>query len=528
MMIKKILSKLPKKFLAGAAVTVVALVAMGSIGGALLGGDRPVKQYQGPGTPGFDHVTFNSFTNVPNIGDERDFFNGKIAGAPDGFYDPMNGVRGGDEVLMRVYVHNGADPKHNASGKGIARNTKVRVALPTGRDQKQVARAFVSADNAQPQIIEDTLTMNGKYPVELKYVPGSATIKSNFIDQAISDNVVKDGVLIGDNNVNGDMKGCFEYIALVTFKVKVVAPSYSLEKKVSQHGKDSYSKSITAKPGEKVDYVLAFKNVGSTDLKNVVLGDRLPNKVTYEQNSTHWISGHTGNKWVKAESNNITTGGVNIGAYAPNGAAYLRFTAQLPDEDELECGINKLVNKGFAKPEDHGTIEDEADVIIKKECQPDKPVFACDALTASKVGSGNRTYRFNTEYTARNGAEFKRFVYDFGDGSDELVTDQDSVEHTYEPGEYTAQVTVVFDVNGEEKTATGQQCMVNIFVGKKPKDNCPIPGKEHLPKDSPECVEQPVPSELPKTGAGDIAAIFAATTVAGMIAYRLILARRFN
>src|SRR5690606_32819802 len=108
--------------------------------------------------------------------------------------------------------------------------------------------------------------------------------------------------------------------------------------------------------------------------------------------------------------------------------------------------------------------------------------------------------------TAQNGAEFNRFVYDFGDGSEELVTDQDTVEHTYEPGTYTAQVTVVFDIDGDERTATGQQCMVNITVGEKP--------------EKPEQPEQPeAPSELPVTGAGDIVGIFVATTFAGMIAY---------
>ena len=43
-----------------------------------------------------------------------------------------------------------------------------------------------------------------------------------------------------------------------------------------------------------------------------------------------------------------------------------------------------------------------------------------------------------------------------------------------------------------------------------PKENCPIPGKEHLPKDSVDCKEVPVtpetPPELPKTGITDAVA----------------------
>ena len=32
---------------------------------------------------------------------------------------------------------------------------------------------------------------------------------------------------------------------------------------------------------------------------------------------------------------------------------------------------------------------------------------------------------------------------------------------------------------------------------------CDVPGKEHLPKNSDECVEEEVPVELPKTGAAE-------------------------
>src|SRR3989344_3864945 len=112
--------------------TLVAGVILGFAGTAAIaqfGPDRPTKKYV-QGQPGFDHVTFNSFTGVPNIGDERNFLTGKIDGAPDGFYDPMNQVRDGNEILVRVYIHNGADSSLNSDANnkvGIARNTKVRV-----------------------------------------------------------------------------------------------------------------------------------------------------------------------------------------------------------------------------------------------------------------------------------------------------------------------------------------------------------------------------------------------------------------
>lgn len=212
------------------AIVAVALAMTAVVATAGFGPDRPTKVYNGPGTPGFNHVTFNSFTNVPNIGDERNFVTGKIAGADGGFYDPMTKIRGNDELLVRVYVHNGADPSLNANGSGIARNTKVRVQLPAADAlaKNQTAKAFVSADNAQPREIYDTLDMSAEngQAFAVKYIPGSASVTSNTGTQAVSDSIVSTGVNFGDQ------KGCFEYIRLVTFKVKVKAPNYTLAKTV--------------------------------------------------------------------------------------------------------------------------------------------------------------------------------------------------------------------------------------------------------------------------------------------------------
>lgn len=498
---KNIFMRLPLK-LSAAVLFFITLVSVGAISAALLGGDRQVKPYQGPGTPGFDYVTFNSFTGVPNIGDERNFFTGKIAGAPDGFYDPMNGVRNGDELLVRVYVHNNADPKHNADGSGVAKNTKVRVKLPTSLDETQTAHAYISADNANPKIIEDTLKINSENPIQLQYVKGSATVKTNFIDTSVSDAIVGDGVLIGDNNTSGTMRGCFEYVALVTFKVKVTAPNFSLDKKVRMHGTDTFTENVNAKAGDKVDFVLAFKNTGSTNLDNVVLGDKLPEGFTYVPGSTEWNSGHTGSKWVKATSDNITKGGVDVGNYGPNGAAYVRFTAQVAEESKLSCGANELVNHGYAKPKDQGTIEDTATVKVDRKCE-NVATYKCDLLKVTSLG--NRKYRFDATASGTNGATIKHYTYDFGDGSQALVTDKNSVEHTYGSDKtFNASVKVTFTVNGQDKVAESTTCKATVNG-----------------------TTTTTTTSLPDTGAGDVLGIFAVTTVAGALLHRFILSRRF-
>lgn len=495
---KKLLSILPKKLFVAAA-TIGVVLGVAAVGSAALGDNRPVRPYT-QGMPGFEYVTFNSFTGVPNIGDERDFFHGKISEAPNGFYDPMNGLRAGDEVLMRVYVHNNADESLNESGVGVAKNTNVRVSLPTGLSQSHQASAFISADNAQPQIIEDTISMTGEYPIQLEFVPGSARVKTNFMDVSVGDSIATTGVQIGDNALDGNLNGCFEYVALVTFKVKIKAPSYSLDKKVRLNGTPTFTESVKAAPGQKVDFALAFKNVGSTNLSNVVLGDRLPEGMTYVPGTTEWNSGHTGGQWVKVANDNLFSGGIDIGNYGPNGAGYIRFTAVIDSKEELECGPQSLVNTGFAKPKEHGAIEDKATVTTDgKQCQG--PTYVCESLTVDKIGG--RKVRATVKAPVTGNARVKTVSYNYGDGSTAKVTDKLVDEYTYAAdGTYKITATVTFTVDGVDKVVTSDNCAKMVTFGSE------------------------TPKELPNTGAGSVIGLFAATTAIGAAAHNVISRRR--
>ncbi len=57
---------------------------------------------------------------------------------------------------------------------------------------------------------------------------------------------------------------------------------------------------------------------------------------------------------------------------------------------------------------------------------------------------------------------------------------------------------------------------------------CTVPGKENLPKDSPDCRTEVKAAKtvLPNTGAGSIAGAFAAVTAAGTVGHSLITRRR--
>lgn len=555
--------------LAVASLTVIGLTSAAM---AAFGPDRPTKVYEGPGTPGFDHVTFNSFTNVPDIGDERNFLTGKIAGADGGFYDPMDNLRNQDEILMRVYVHNGADPKHNADGSGIAKNTKVRVELPeAGKTAlNQSAKAFISADNAQPQEIYDTLDMkaeNSGY-FALSYVPGSAMVTSNEGTKAIGDEVVAGGVNLGDE------KGCFEYVKLITFKVKVIMPNYSIEKTVRKKGETEWKKDITVKPGDEVEWAIEFKNAGSTQLNKVVILDQVPEGTTVSADTIELVNPNNPNGVKFPDALQAAGRQVNmrIGDYLPGSNAFVYFNSKM---DPLECGTKTLVNKAFATPEGYGAVTDEAKVTVDtgKECEQPKtievcrlednkypvtikeeefdetkysknpedckkvteePAYECTTLEAIHLGDWN--FRFTTKVKMSEGVTVNKYTYNFGDNSAELNTDKAVVEHKYAaPGEYNVSVRVLFNVGNEQKEA---RCTAKVTI---PKDHCEIPGKEHLPKDSPDCKQNPVvPATqvtptgsapkgvdyLPATGPAEIAAGIFGTSATAYGAYAFAASRR--
>ena len=155
--------------------------------------------------------------------------------------------------------------------------------------------------------------------------------------------------------------------------------------------------------------------------------------------------------------------------------------------------------------------------VVKVVEVPQEPVYACDLLTVTALG--DRRYKFDVKYTARNGATYKSTSFDYGDGN----TGSDN-EHTYDrEGTFNVVATVTFMVNGQEKTATSDDCAKPVTVTP---ENCEVPGKEHLPKDSPECAETPTPPALPNTGPASLVGLFAAVSAAGAGAYRFVLRRR--
>ncbi|MBA2279161.1 DUF11 domain-containing protein [Candidatus Saccharibacteria bacterium] len=499
----KLLSK--QLFVAAATVAIVAGVAANTF--AAFGPSRETRAWTS-NENGFDHVTFNSFTGVPNgIGDERDFLRGVQVGRDSVWSDPVTSVNNDTEVEMKIYIHNNADSALNdqPGNPGVAKNVTVRTALPTGAAQAQQVTSYIKADNARPGEIFDTLDLTGSNSgfFELSYIPGSAKLHTGTQVSALSDTLVTTGVNIGDQ------KGCFEYVREITFRVKVKMPSYATQKTVRNHGEDStkWREVANTKIGDKVDWRIWFKNSGTTQLNAVKVVDNLPPHVRVVPGSVKLYNGNypVANGGYTYPASAVQNDGkqvnVDIGAYLPGGDAYVVFTTEVLNDKEIACGYQQLANVAYTTPEGYGALNDSAriNVINDKECAG--PSYICESLTVDKIGG--RKVRATVKAPVSGNAKVKTVTYNYGDASTAKVTDKLVDEYEYKAdGTYKITATVTFTVNGADKVVTSDNCAKMVTFTTTPT------------------------KELPKTGAGSIVGLFAATSLVGAAAHNVISRRR--
>lgn len=466
-----LIRRAPKRFSA-AVIMVAAAVIVPAVVFAW-GPDRPTFTVEKPAT----YNTFNSITNNPDYGDERNFVRIKDAAdtAPGNWKDEID-VTSDKEYLVQMYVHNNAADNLNK----VAENVKVMANVPNNTAKQIQIDGFVTSSNAEPTKIWDQAIFKSSQDFNLTYVPGSAVLYNNVFGKTgaqLSDNIVtSNGAMIGYDKLDGKIPGCFKYSGYVSFKVKANVGgtlNFTTNKLVSKHGENKWVDDYKAQPGETVDYLLEYRNVGSTRQDNVVMRDTLPENMSYVDNST--VLGNSKHpSGAAVTDNNLTkANGINIGSYDSKGNAWVIFSAKVADKEKLPCGPSKLVNKvrtstgGYYK-------EDTANVTVDRECKP-TPKYSCDALTINQI---SRTeYRFSTKYTVANGATFKNVSYLISDASGAVVNAYTSTgsntDYTYtqtKAGTYTVTARVTVTVDGQDRTVTSDGCKGSFTVPNLPKE----------------------------------------------------------
>lgn len=294
----------------------------------LLSGWGPVRdtyEYE----KGADVVTFNSATNNPNYGDERNFLNVKEADTPTNtVWGDSIVVENGKEYIIRLYVHN------NASSGLTAKNVCVSVDLPTHEGKTMQVDAYLAADNAEPQKIWDQIAFNSDSFFALEYVPGSTLYTNDNFPNGIvlPDEIINDGVFLGFDEIDGRIPGGNEYTGWVSFRVRAITADFAISTTV-RLGKGidrTFKESVQVTKNDIVDFQIYFKNTGGRVIDDVVIKNELPSYLQYIPSTTKIYT----DQGIKNVADGITTVGLNIGNYAPGGDAYLVFSAKVIDDVE--------------------------------------------------------------------------------------------------------------------------------------------------------------------------------------------------
>ena len=352
------------------------------------GPDRTTFTLQNPA----DYVTFNSITDNPNIGDERDFVGIRQAGTTDAWTDNMT-VQQGKTYTVRMYVHNNAASNLNL----VAENVTAKFNLPTTTGKSIQVDGFISSSNATPSEVYDIATFNANKDFNLAYVPNSLKYENNHFGATgtpISESVFTSaGAKLGYDKLDGNIPGCMQYAGYLSFNVTPqFATNFTVTKEVRKAGTTGWHESVTVNPGDTVQYLLGYQNTSGEEQDNVWFQDTLPKGITYVPGSTTLTNG--ANPSPLTISDNLTNGtGVNVGNYANDANAYVMFKAKVSD-DSLICGTNTYTNKVRVTINNDLYKEATADVVVSKPCDDipsELPTTGINSGIMTLIGLGTTT-----------------------------------------------------------------------------------------------------------------------------------------
>ena len=381
--ITSLIRRAPKRF--SAVIAMIAAAVIVPVAVLAWGPERPTFTSANPA----DYVTFNSITDNKDVGDERNFV--RIRAEGQGNYRNNVSIEAGKTYEVMAYYHNNAKSSLNASGVGIAKDVALRMQMEAtvAAGKSTNVSGFITSSNARPTEVYDSasVTNTSANAMALSFVAGSAKVTSNgaINGSTLPDSVFTTGAKLGYDSQNGTVPGCNEYAGYVIFKIKAHQPNFTVTKQVRKTGETTWNKTQAVKAGDSVDYLVTYKNTGSTVQNNVVLKDTLPTGVSYVSGTTYVANTANPNGLLlDQKSDTATTTGSNIGNYAPGAAAYIKFTAKVGANATLpKCGANTLTNKAEIQT-DNGNKSDTADVTVNKDCPP-ADIIVCELATKKIV-----------------------------------------------------------------------------------------------------------------------------------------------
>jgi len=171
---------------------------------------------------GGDHVSFDSTLHNPIYDDERYFLSGKVEGEVGGVQDLIR-VEPGDVVQLRMFVANDGDPNIPHPRPLLARGLEARLELP--QDPASLVRivGWLTARNAYPAQVFDSVTLEGGEPFLVHLVGGSVELQNRAHAKGIPlpDSIVERPTPLGYRRLDGMLDTCFCHAGNVMAKVVI-------------------------------------------------------------------------------------------------------------------------------------------------------------------------------------------------------------------------------------------------------------------------------------------------------------------
>ena len=476
--LKKLWSYVPKR--AAAVVVAVAGVAAAVTIPVMTGAWGPSRATFTMAHPA-NYVTFNSITDNPDVGDERNFLRVRDsderywgAGTTNGWTDTISNMQEGHTYDVRMYVHN-----NGVEDKFLAENVKAHINLPTAEDvygKQFEVNGYLYASNAKPNEIWDNIVLKSDKAFHVKVV--SAKYYNNVRTEATSGFDLGSevytakgegtGALLGFDQMNGYMNSCLKYSGYVLLKIQPVfefvpAPSYDVAKSVDK---------TTANPGDTINYTITVKNTGNVDLTNVKVTDQLP---AYYSSASEQVSSQNGSTGSIVKGGAITFNKLNVGE-----TATIKISYKIKGADQLECGQTTIKNKATGTTDQDTTEDDnnnnEVTTTVTNDCPEPEPGYdvskSVDKTTAKPGDTINYTITVkntgnveltNVKITDKLPAyysEAKEQVSSQNGSTGSIVKDGAITFNKLNVGE-TATIKISYKIKGENELVCGETKITN-------------------------------------------------------------------
>lgn len=110
----------------------------------------------------------------------------------------------------------------------------------------------------------------------------------------------------------------------------------------------TWNKNIEANIGDILEFDIEYTNISDTNQKGVVIKDILPNGLRLLPESVTLYNAIYESGLILDDGNSLIENGFNVGSYTSGSNAFLRFKAEVVDENVLSDNTNKLENWGQA------------------------------------------------------------------------------------------------------------------------------------------------------------------------------------